>query len=124
MITVVKEFTFDSAHFLPNYEGACNRIHGHTYKLQIGVKGEIDPDTGMVIDFKKLNGLVDNLVIRKMDHQLLNNIADGRFPANNPTAELMSQYIFAELQANLPDGVIMDFVKLWETPTSYAICYG
>ena len=50
-ITVVKEFTFDAAHYLPGYNGKCNRPHGHTYRLQVGIEGEPDHSTGMVIDF-------------------------------------------------------------------------
>lgn len=74
MITVVKEFTFDAAHFLPNYDGPCKNMHGHTYKLQVGVVGaERAPlnDEGFVIDFAELKKIVKECVVGVLDHTVL-----------------------------------------------------
>lgn len=124
-VTVVKEFRFEAAHRLPFHEGACQRLHGHSYKLQIGVEGELGvagPETGMVIDFSNLKRIVNEQIIAELDHQCLNEIAPVCYsgeliwPANTPTAESMVLWIAQRLIAYLP----VKFVRLWETETSYA----
>lgn len=121
-ITVVKEFEFESAHFLLNYVGACANLHGHTYKLQIGVTGE-PINNGMVIDFKDIKAFITPY-IAKMDHALLNELhrVDEGFPKQT-TAENMVMYLVKEIQTLLPKiqyGVELTQVRLWETRTSYA----
>ena len=129
MITVVKEFTFDAAHWLPGYAGQCANLHGHTYKLQVGIKGEIDPNTGMVMDFSKLKGIVGYEIISQLDHVCLNDLKSTpgelgiNFPWEMPTAENMVDWIQQRLE-NRWDGTREDatisFIRLYETPTSYA----
>ena len=77
MITVIKQFTFDAAHRLPNHKGKCKQMHGHTYKLEIGVTGNIQPATGMVVDFGDLKKIIQKQVIDLLDHQLLNEVGEG-----------------------------------------------
>ncbi len=116
-------FTFDSAHFLPKHKGKCNKMHGHTYKLEIQVDGPIlvdkhSPSDGMVMDFGDLKDKVHNVVIHHLDHTLLNDIFD------NPTAEWIAPHIFAKVSMALENsGVALTKVKLWETPTSYVECH-
>ncbi len=108
---IFKEFTFDSAHRLPNYSGKCSQLHGHTYKLQVGIKGRPSKETGMVVDFVWLSQLVKDKVIEKYDHKLLNEFW------KNPTAEVMAADILRQLKK--AGGEQIDVVRLWETPTSY-----
>ena len=117
-ITVVKEFTFDAAHYLPNHPGKCKNTHGHTYRLQVGYKGDINPDTGMVIDFSDIKKLVKEEIVDKLDHQFLNQLSstDG-FPSHLSTAENMVIWIVNKL-IYTPGKLC--FVRLYETPTSYA----
>lgn len=111
---IVKEFTFDSAHFLPWHEGKCKNLHGHTYKMQVGVKGKLNPN-GIIMDFGDLKNIVNSVVIEKHDHKYLNDI----YP--NPTAEIMVLEIFASIKSLLKQiGIDLAFVRLWETPTSFA----
>lgn len=105
---VTKEFSFDSAHYLPDYHGKCENMHGHTYKLQVTVEGEVQPD-GMVIDFVKLKEIVKNKVIDKLDHKILNEIIA------NPSAENTAIWIWEQLEKDL---AIFE-IKVWETPTSF-----
>jgi len=122
-ITVVKEFTFDAAHFLPNHPGKCKNMHGHTYKLQIGLKGKIYPDTGMVLDFGHIKTYVQDFIIDIMDHKLLNDITPGNnFPTEQPTAERMVVWIVQVLKGLFPiaNTEKLSFVRLYETPTSWA----
>lgn len=131
-ITVVKEFSFAASHFLPNHPGKCQNLHGHTYKLQVGVRGKVDPETGMVVDFGKLKDLVEKTIIEKLDHAYLNEmgwrekddadeILQG-FPSGLPTAELMTEWIVRVLGGYLmtewEDLVKLCFVRLYENPIS------
>lgn len=130
-IQVVKEFSFDAAHYLPNHAGKCKQTHGHTYKLQVGVSGPIDADSGMVIDFGDLKKAVNNTVVDKLDHKYLNLIIDGEsggeavpdFP-RIPSAENMVIWIVKKLKEEIckqTEGMArLTFIRLYETPTSYA----
>ena len=112
MILIVKEFSFEAAHFLPDYEGACGNTHGHSYRLKIAIGGKIN-EHGMIMDFKELKRIVKEEIVDKYDHKFLNN------HFSNPTAELMVKKIGETLQNQfLPDIV---WVKLWETRDSMAM---
>ena len=74
-ITVVA--TFAAAHRLPDHEGKCSRLHGHTYGLEVTVEGTPQPSgpaAGMVMDFADLRARVNEVVIERLDHQLLNDM--------------------------------------------------
>ena len=119
-ITVVKEFEFEAAHYLPDYDGPCKRMHGHSYRLQVGMTGSINPKTGMVIDFSKLKKLVGEFV-DFMDHECLNTIKSNAFPAMMPTAEYMVLWLSLKLTSFLrQEEPRLTFIRLYETPTSYA----
>ena len=110
-------FHFDSAHFLPTYEGKCNTIHGHSYKCSIVVSGEIDSQSGMLMDFKDLKLLVKTTIEDKLDHKLLNDIIP------NPTAENTAYYIYNELYQNYFKfkDIRLDSVEVYETENCSAI---
>ena len=115
---VGKEFTFDSAHFLPRYHGECERMHGHTYRLRVTVEGKIDKD-GLVIDFVLLRDVVKKEVLDKLDHRLINDIIKV------PSCENITRWIWGKLKAHKKlKGVKLAEVALWETPTSFAIYNG
>lgn len=131
-ITVVKEFTFDSAHHLPGYEGKCRWMHGHTYRLQVGVNGPVCEESGMVIDFAEIKTFMEE-ILEMLDHHVLNELGDAHerggfyhpFPARNPTAENMVVWLDKELNEKLfhetqNQTLLVSFIRLWETPTSYA----
>jgi len=116
--SVTKKFTFDAAHSLENYKGPCSNLHGHTYVLEVTLSGEVNPDTGMIIDFNDLKQVVDTKVLGTFDHKHINKEVDY-----NPTAENMAQDIFGILDthftaAQLPIEVCR--IRLWETPNSFA----
>ena len=126
MVKTTKSFTFDAAHFLPNHKGKCSNMHGHTYRLEVTVvreRGKLcngGSDEGMVIDFADLKAIVKAEVIDKMDHKVLNDVLPFR-----TTAENLAAHIFEVLTEKLQvSGVIVDRIKLWETPDSYVeACY-
>ena len=115
-----KEFEFEAAHHLVNYDGPCANVHGHSYKLQVTVSGNVDihrqdiASDCMVIDFKNLKGIVEMAVIDSHDHADLNAIYA------NPTAEIMVIEMFYTISGLLPRDVKLESVKLWETSTSFA----
>lgn len=124
-ITVVKEFTFDAAHRLPNYLGKCVNLHGHTYKLQVGFRRTVILETGMVVDFNDLSAIVKAEVVQPLDHAYLNEVTLDGFPRETPTAENMIIWIIGRLCAATARlapfvGADLVLVRLWETPTSYA----
>ncbi|SDF78552.1 6-carboxytetrahydropterin synthase QueD [Sporolituus thermophilus] len=121
-VRTTKIFTFDAAHFLPGHQGKCANMHGHTYRLEVTVERKAGgvasggPEDGMVIDFGRLNAIIKEQIIEKLDHKILNEC----FPFR-PTSENMALYIFDYLNTALAsDDVKVVRVVLWETPTSYA----
>ena len=106
--------TFAAAHRLPDHEGKCFRLHGHTYGLEVTVAGTPQtsgPAAGMVMDFADLRARVSELVVERLDHQLLNDLFDFV-----PTAEAVAGWAFETLKdAGLP--VVR--VHLAEGPNSY-----
>lgn len=117
MITVTKKFEFEACHHLPHYYGACNNLHGHSYKLEVTVGGDLKKEgskQGMIVDFKDLKQIVKEVAIDKYDHSDLNKFFD------NPTAEIMVEQMAVDIMSKLPKGVYLVSCKLWETSTSYA----
>ena len=122
-VYVVKEFRFEAAHYLPGYDGLCKNMHGHSYKLQVGISGAVNFENGMVMDFVKLKETVNVLLINHLDHVCLNDIPEFfGFPAHMPTAENMVIWMAERLSPPFQyEGQQLEFVKLWETDTSYAV---
>ena len=113
-ISVTKSFTFDSAHFLRHYEGACANLHGHTYRCEVTVAGPRD-SLGMIIDFKNLKSIINDTVMAKFDHKYIN--AEVLY---NPTAENMVEDIAHMFEHKINGICQVTRVKLWETPDSHA----
>lgn len=113
-VAITKVFTFDSAHHLVDYNGKCRNIHGHTYKLEVTVKGVPDQN-GLVMDFHDLKDIIEAEVLEKIDHKYLNDVFDF-----NPTCEMTGLWIWAEIAKRLKDTQCgLEKLVLWETPTSY-----
>jgi 6-pyruvoyltetrahydropterin/6-carboxytetrahydropterin synthase len=137
MLQVTKIFRFEMAHAIYGYEGACKHLHGHSYELQVTVKqagaqeGYIAAP-GFVLDFKVLKSLVQTFVISKLDHQLVLSKAYLQLhpfikAASNllvwdaePTAENLLVFVQQQLQLQLPAGVKLAALKLYETADSFA----
>jgi len=117
-IDLVKDFRFEAAHFLPNVPDGhkCRRMHGHSFRGEVAVRGEINPTTGWVIDFADLKRAVDPIVAR-LDHYLLNDI-EG---LGNPTSELLAVRIWQQLAPALP---MLHRITIEETCTSRCHYYG
>lgn len=138
-IRVTKEFNFEMAHALWNYDGACRNIHGHSYRLYVTLAGvpipdKDDPKFGMVIDFKDLKKIVKGPVVDFLDHSLVvYREAEGKTLKEvrkmyekvhmfdfQPTCENLVLYIVELIQPLLPSNIELYSVKLFETATSFA----
>lgn len=113
MLSVTKRFEFEAAHHLPDYDGVCSNVHGHSYKLYVTV-GSKELNKGMVIDFKMLKHIVKEFIVDVYDHQNLNDFFE------NPTAENMVKRIAEILTGAIPLELRLLNVKLYETEDSYA----
>src|SRR5213080_1256909 len=98
-VELVKDFRFEAAHWLPNVpEGhKCRRMHGHSFRGKVAVRGAVDPRIGWLIDFADLKRAVDPL-ISKLDHYLLNEV-EG---LENPTSEAIAVWMWQRLEPLLP----------------------
>lgn len=107
-----KEFSFDAAHNLVEYHGKCERLHGHTYKIAVTLKGTPDRE-GMILDFCELSSLVKEKVIARLDHSYLNDIIP------QPTAEYIALWIWEQIEEPTkgPHCALYS-VEVWETATS------
>lgn len=122
---VCRRETFNAAHrlFNPNWTdekndevfGLCNNpnFHGHNYVLEVWVDGEIDPDTGYVIDTKILKEIILEEIVEEFDHKNL-NLDVPEFQKLNPTAENISIVIWNKLRNRLPKNLDL-LVRLYET---------
>lgn len=115
---IYKEFSFDSAHYLPNVpEGhKCKNMHGHTYRLRVYVQGEPHPHYGWIMDFKELKDAVGK-VIDELDHRIINEIPG----LQNPTAENITIWIWNQVKPLIPQ---LSKLELHETPTTGVIYTG
>ncbi|MEL6673469.1 MAG: 6-carboxytetrahydropterin synthase QueD [Bacteroidota bacterium] len=105
-VLLSKEFKFEAAHFLPQMpEGhKCRRLHGHSFRVQVNVVGETDPQTGLLMDFGDIKQVVKPY-IELLDHWCINEVAErDNIPLlRNPTSEHIAQWLFEELKPQLPE---------------------
>ena len=97
---IYKEFRFEAAHRLPNVPDGhkCGRLHGHSFKATVYVRGAVGSDTGWVMDFGHLKDAFEPLY-EQLDHHYLNDIAG----LENPTSEVLARWIWQKLQPLLPN---------------------
>lgn len=139
MFYLTKTFHFEAAHALAGYDGKCRNIHGHSYELQVTVKGmPVDepgnPKNGMVIDFHDLKRIVNEEVVERLDHSFIigtNMPADFVESAKRnfdkivcvnyqPTTENMLTDFAERIKVKLPQNVELYSVRLQETRDSFA----
>jgi 6-pyruvoyltetrahydropterin/6-carboxytetrahydropterin synthase len=118
MFEVSVEETFAAGHALRNYHGKCENVHGHNYRVAIIAEGEeLNPATGLLVDFGDLKRLM-RAVVARLDHQFLNDLAP--FDAINPSAENIAKYFYDEINTGLAPGPRIREVKIWETDITSA----
>ena len=121
MFTVRIEDSFAAAHFIKNYNGKCENLHGHNYKVRVYVKGEELDKGGMLLDFSLLKKSLKT-VFKELDHKNLNDIK--LFNDFDPSAELISKFIFDKIKILLPEEgqrYHLSKIEVFETEKNMAV---
>ncbi|MDD5700879.1 MAG: 6-carboxytetrahydropterin synthase QueD [Dehalococcoidales bacterium] len=114
MYEVVVEQHFEAAHFLRGYQGKCENVHGHRYKVVVRLKASQLNDIGLVYDFTDVKRYLREITAR-FDHTLLNDVPP--FNDINPSAENIAITVYRELKEKLAaDPVTVSSVEAWENP--------
>ncbi|EPE37618.1 6-carboxy-5,6,7,8-tetrahydropterin synthase [Candidatus Photodesmus katoptron] len=115
---IYKDFTFEAAHHLPNVPKGhkCGRLHGHSFLVRLYIQGNIDPNTGWLVDFSDIKKLF-NPIYEQLDHFYLNEITG----LENPTSEVLAIWIWRKLKPSLP---ILNKIEIKETCTTGCIYSG
>ncbi|MBX5494556.1 MAG: 6-carboxytetrahydropterin synthase QueD [Bryobacteraceae bacterium] len=115
---IFKVFTIEAAHWLPNVpEGhKCRRMHGHSFRIEVHVRGEVGAESGWVMDYADLKRAFDPL-FQQLDHYCLNDV-EG---LENPTSENLARWIWRRLKPSLP---LLSKIVVHETCTSGCIYQG
>jgi len=111
---------FSSAHFLRNYPGNCEKLHGHNWDVEVAVVAHGLDEIDVAIDFRDLKKIV-NSVVERLDHKNLNELPE--FASRNPSSERLAQFIYKEVKKGLEafPQVNPHSVKVCETPSSGVI---
>ncbi len=133
MLKVTKTVRFDAAHILTNHQGLCKNLHGHTYRVDVTVAQRPDDSGDMVIDFKDLKRVCEELILSRFDHAFIydeTSLNESEIAAVlakhsmrtvampfRSTAENLARYFFRSLHGRIPG---LAGVKVWETPDSVA----
>ncbi len=115
---IYKDFTFEAAHVLPNVPAGhkCGRLHGHSFNVRLYISGEVDSQSGWIMDFGDIKAIFKPIYDR-LDHYYLNDIPG----LENPTSEVLAKWIWRELKPTLPQ---LSMIELKETCTSGCIYRG
>ena len=129
MITISKSYSFDSAHQLwddvqppewnHNIFGKCAREHGHTYTLEVEVTGDIDPVSGMILNYFLLD-MVVKPIVERLDHHNLNDIFAPALTTAENMVGIIASWVQLELGARYDD-IFVRKVTLQETPKTKAV---
>ena len=142
LATITKHLTFDAAHYLLRsdlsreenlamFHKCCfyktdgvDEAHGHTYHLEVYVTGFISNENGFIIDFKDLKRILEEGVVEKLDHRLINNIPYFDKEKRLATVENILHYVWDEIQPEIdslrPNEAWLHKIKIYETPDSFA----
>ncbi|HZW40546.1 MAG TPA: 6-carboxytetrahydropterin synthase QueD [Ignavibacteriaceae bacterium] len=130
---IAKEFNWEMGHRLPKHFGKCKNIHGHSYKMSVELEGEIDPNTGMIMDYYDVKKMV-NPIVEELDHCFMVNSKDKDIIAFlekvdskkvvvdfDSTVENICMYMLNKIkQENFPSNIKKLKVRIFETYDDYA----
>jgi len=112
---------FASAHNLINYQGDCENLHGHNWKVEVTVAARELDKAGLGIDFKILKSETNN-ILKTLDHKYLNEL--GPFKENSPSSENIAKYLFDEMGKRLNnENITVEMITVWESDFASASYY-
>ena len=112
---------FASAHNLINYQGDCENLHGHNWKVEVTVAARELDKAGLGIDFKILKSETNN-ILKTLDHKYLNEL--GPFKENSPSSENIAKYLFDEIGKRLNnENITVEMITVWESDFASASYY-
>lgn len=118
-VQLEKQFSFEAAHRLPRVPDGhkCGRLHGHSFRLDVRVRGPVDPVSGWYIDYAEIGSAVRTRVLERLDHYFLNEVPG----LENPTSENLAVWIWKELSDVLPG---LHEIVVYETCTARCVYRG
>jgi 6-pyruvoyltetrahydropterin/6-carboxytetrahydropterin synthase len=118
-LTILSDFA--AAHNLRGYEGECENLHGHNWKVEVTVASKGLNKIGLAVDFKALKKILEG-ILEKLDHKYLNEISP--FHKENPSSENLARYIFKQFEKKLQGkGARTAEVRVWESDNAAATYY-
>jgi 6-pyruvoyltetrahydropterin/6-carboxytetrahydropterin synthase len=110
IVELKKEYRFEAAHHLPRVPPGhkCARIHGHSYRIELHVRGRVDPETGWLVDFGVLDEIFAAEVYQRLDHRNLNEVPG----LENSTCEILAAFVWNAVRPQVPQ---LSAVTVWET---------
>lgn len=139
---ITKQLEWDMGHRVTNHNSKCRNLHGHRYKLEVGIDGDLiaeegSSSEGMIVDFSEIKSILINHVDEPLDHSFMvwkeDKLLMDFFNKNNdlkvvyidvvPTAENIAKWIFDQINPLIAaqEGLKLAYVRVWETPTGSAI---
>ena len=109
--------SFAAAHRLREYDGNCERLHGHNWQVEVSVASERLDDRGIALDFRAIKASVTDL-LAALDHRYLNEVPP--FDRLNPSSENMARYLFEEMERKIPPPARVARVTVWESEDARA----
>ena len=109
--------SFSAAHRLPEYEGNCEKLHGHNWQVEVTVESDRIDTRGMALDFRVMKAALAE-VLSRLDHKYLNEVPP--FDGENPSSENIARYLFGEMEANIPPPARLSRVTVWESEDAWA----
>ncbi|HEY96331.1 MAG TPA: 6-carboxytetrahydropterin synthase QueD [Dehalococcoidia bacterium] len=117
MYRISIERHFDAAHYLREYEGKCENLHGHRYKVTANLKTDKLDEIGLAFDFTVLKKSIDK-ILERFDHTCLNDI--DPFTSINPSSENIASTICSELKPYLEGKTVeIESIQVWESPDAW-----
>jgi len=115
--TLTVRASFSAAHRLREYDGNCERLHGHNWQVEVSVASERLDDRGIALDFRAIKAAVNDL-LSGLDHRYLNEVAP--FDRRNPSSENVARYLFEEMERKVPAPARIARVTVWESEDARA----
>ncbi len=109
--------SFSAAHRLREYEGTCERLHGHNWQVEVTVEADVLDSRGMAVDFRAIKGALGE-TLAGFDHRYLNEVPP--FDGLNPSSENLARHIFEEMERKVPGPVRVARVTVWESDDARA----